>query len=261
MIPFGLAHWLGADDDTRLVILDALLEHLPGGYRSLRDSGHRLGAFPRFVHDETGVTFDAVLGGRAWFGMTERRWQRVVARYALWAPGQRQALERRDVAHLMPAREVQLAPALVADSALPFSLLKRFGLEEARLGSASFEPRQLDAVLRAVTRLGWRAPSEAEWEYALRAAHGDLADGGAIGGPASPMGRQPELCRDDFHDTLAGYPEAGSRGNGHEVLRGASDAPSFVASAAAAEVLWPGRRRLADVTGRIGFRPWVDLVR
>lgn len=263
MIPFTLDHWLRADADARLIILDAVLERLPPGYRSQRDAGHRVGAFPQFVHEETGVLFNAILGGVSRFGMTELRWRRAVAMHSMWAvewgeDGRVAPLDRRDVAALMPARDVEIAPALVADSPLLFLVLKKFGLDETKLTSWGFAPTQLSMLLRAVTVRGWRAPSEAEWEYALRTTSGDHSDGGRIEGDDS-FGVHHELCRDDFAETLAGYPERGSRGNGHEVLRGRTLAPSFV-SRWNAEVLWPGRSRLADVSGHIAFRPWVDLV-
>lgn len=268
MIPFTLTHWLRADEDARLIILDAVLERMPSGYRSQRDAGHRVGAFPEFIHEETGVLFNVILGGKSWFGMTERRWQRAVAMHAMWNGNEEDGarpLDRRQGGTLEPAREVTIDAALVAASPLLFTQLKKLGLDETRLGSAGFSATQVGQVLSEITRRGWRAPSEAEWEFALRASCGDIGDGVAPSFDAldsrSTMGERLELCRDDFHQTLAGYPEHGSHGAGHEVVRGRTT--TYIRgtnSPAWNEALWPGRGRLADVSGHVAFRPWVDLV-
>lgn len=260
MIPFTLEHWLRADADTRLIILDAVLERLPSGYR---EHGQRSAAFPQFVHEESGVVFDALLGGRTMFGMTERRWQRAVVMNSMWNING--SLERRLALPIEPAREVTIAPALVASVTLPVPLMRSFGLDDTRVSSTGFDPTQLGLVLRSVTRLGWRAPSEAEWEFALRASCGDVGDGFTPNLQASEttssMGARYELCCDDFFPTLAGYPSHGSRGAGHEVVRGRTEVVvRGTASTTWAEALWPGRRRLADISGHLAFRPWVSLV-
>lgn len=259
-----LSQWLDADDDARVVLLDSVLERLPPGYRSLRDSGHGLKSFPQFVHEATGVGFFAIFGGRASFGMTDRRWQRVIAMRAMWGGQGDDAapLDRRYAALVEPAREVELETVLVGEQPLNPTQLTRLGLSDAALGPGGVKQPHLGALLRAVTRHHWRAPSEAEWEHALRALCGDVNDRVASIADGPRMGEHHELCSDDFHETLAGYPLHGSRGNGHEVLRGRTQNPVvWNAAPAWAEALWPGRHRLGDVAGAVAFRPWVDLVR
>ncbi len=270
---FSLEQWWAFDEDTRAVMVDAVLERIPRGYRDHREGGHRGSPLPAFVHEETGMLFHVVFGGRAVFGMSDRRWARM---NRLRLPdGDLDELSvvpnRAEAAALEPAREVLVKSALVADQPLPFGVLRKLGLDEARLASSGFHRVLVGAVLRAVTRLGWRAPSEADWEYAVRAVADTVDDAAPLRSapsrlmhlPWRRMGEHYELCSDDFHESLAGYPAEGGRGRGHAVVRGRGNGRTFVGwseAAAWSEAVWPGRASLASVTQSISFRPWVDLL-
>jgi hypothetical protein len=265
-----LAEWLEADETTREVFMDWLLERIPLGYRDQREADHSERVFPRFVHEETGVLFHVIFGGPAVMGMTPERWQRVLRAFreqhdedeffSIDLP-----TEKPDA--VSPPREVMLETALVAERPLLFGQMRKLGIDESILPSQGIDARHLGTLLSKLPRMGWRAPSEAEWEYALRVFAGDLLDAGAA--PDSLLSREHEgrllffgsrneLCCDNFESTLADYPSRGSRGNGYEVIRG--DGPSVSWQSMWNEAIWPGRRALAEARGYISFRPWVSLL-
>ncbi len=264
-----LAEWLEADETTRAVFMDWLLERIPRGYRDQRETDHSSKVFPRFVHDETGVLFHVIFGGPAVIGMTPHRWQRVISAFHV-RDGDDEFFST-DVPHEVPAaltppREVELETALVAERPLVFGQMRKLGIDEAILPSQGIDRRHLGALLAKLPRVGWRAPSEAEWEYALRVFAAD--ETGAGPAPAALLerdhegrlpfyGAQNELCCDDFAPTLDDYPSHDSRGNGHEVVRGEGRNVSWDSQWNAA--LWPGRRPLAEARGYISLRPWVSL--
>jgi hypothetical protein len=165
---------------------------------------------------------------------------------------------------------VTVPTSLVADEPLQWGQLVKLGLDEALLGIRGVLPVGVGALLRAVTRLGWRAPSEAEWEYVCRCAEDEpgeaeppLRPSGRLAGTGLlKMGERLELCRDDWHEDFSGAPPNHEWGRGHEVLRGQGAGSLFEGwstSAAWLEALWPGRRRLSGWTGHVALRPWVEL--
>lgn len=267
-----LAEWWALDEGAREVVVDQLLERIPPGYVDPRSTGHPAGPLPQFVHQATGVLFHVVFGGPGVIGMTARRFARLHRLSAdddedLMVPVAR--LE--EAVDLTPPRPVRVESALVADEPLVFGVLRKLGLDESRLTIAGVNPVAVGPLLRAVTAQGWRAPGEAEWEYACRAVEDDVGDEppsrptgrlAALG--LRQMGNRVELCRDDWRDDLSELPQVGSLGRGHEVLRGRGSGARFAGwnvSAAWNEALWPGRRRLAGATGAISLRPWVGLLK
>lgn len=266
-----LAQWWALEPGEREVVVDRLLELVPAGYRDPRAVGHTAGPLPQFIHEATGVLFHVVFGGPAVVGMSERRLARLSQVVVTEEEDMMVPVARMEEAReLVPARAVTVRTALVANQPLPFGVLRKLGLDEVRLTIAGVNPVAVGALLRAVTAQHWRAPSEAEWEYALRAVEDSVGDEPAPLRPSGrlvetglrQMGERVELCRDDWSDNLSSLPEQDAHGQGHEVLRGRGNGGRFAGwsvSSAWSEALWPGRRRLASWTTAVSFRPWVDL--
>lgn len=267
-----LAEWWALGDGGREVVVDQLLERVPAGYIDPRSVGHAPGPLPQLIHQATGVLFHLVFGGPAVIGMSDRRFDRLRRISAdddedLMVP----VAYLPEANDLRPARPVRVSGALVADQPLPFGVLRKLGLDEQRLFIAGVSPVAVGALLKSLTPLHWRAPSEAEWEYACRAVEDEVGDepparptGRLLGVGLGQMGNRVELCRDDWRDDLSELPERGSLGNGHEVLRGRGSGARFAGwnvSPAWSEALWPGRRRLAEWTGAVAMRPWMDLLK
>ncbi len=252
------------------MVIDQLLERMPPGYFDPRSVGHALGPLPQFIHRETNVLFHVVFGGTGVMGMSDRRFARlrrvtVEESEDLMVPVAR--LE--EARELLPAQEIVVRAALVADQPLSFGVLRKLGLDESRLTIAGVSPIAVGAVLKTLVAQRWRAPSEAEWEFACRAVEDatDDADppasptGALLGTGLAQMGHRAELCRDSWHDDFRDYPW---EGQGHEVLRGRGAGARFAGwgvSAAWNEALWPGRRRLSGWTTAVAIRPWVDLLK
>lgn len=264
-----LHEWFEMDDDARSVVMDELLERMPPGYLDLRTTGMSLaslGPLPRFLHLESNVLFHVLFRGPMVMGMTDER----VERLKSLAPPAPNPVVRfgADLQGCSPPREVEIETCLVADDVLLYAAYKKLGVEDESLSSVTFDVRALPAVLSGLASRGWRAPSEAEWEYALRA-----VEDAPVGPPPregtgllrttglAAMGLRPELCRDDWALTLRGYPSRGSRGVGHGVVRGPGTFFEYFSDDETTS--WAFRQAVMThrepVGATLAIRPWVEL--
>jgi formylglycine-generating enzyme required for sulfatase activity len=161
-----------------------------------------------------------------------------------------------------------VAPLLVGE-VLSRLQLNRLGVPEELLANSGVRPAGIGAAVRGLTARGWRAPSEAEWEFVARAAADSLDDVAPPTTPAdrllSELGNTPELCRDSWHPTWEGAPhDASPWGDGHEVTRGGGHGTRYTgwtASPAWTECVWPSRSQIASSPRPVRVRPVVGLPR
>jgi hypothetical protein len=264
--------WLSLDSVSRDVVVDQVLEALPEAFEHVVDR-EREHAVPRFLHRETGVTFHLVFGDRVLVGMSERRFQRVFEVRNAWRPPSpltddlpESLPSWDDVRAFTPTRLVEV-PTLLVGEALSALHLHRLGVPEGHLTPFGVRAGGLSAALRGLTRVGWRAPSEVEWEFVVRAA-ADTLDDRSPPVSAAPrfladMGARTELCRDSWHQSWEGAPVSSAGwGEGHEVLRGGGGGSSLALWSAPpswGECVWPSRR-MVSAQRPIAIRPVVEVV-
>jgi hypothetical protein len=278
--------------EARAVALDELLDHLPPGFIPAADVGHGPSAVPRYLHPATALMFHLVLGDEVLLGMSPARLDRVdqvqALDHARRLAGEEEfeVVQPRAVPPLGPMRVFTpvrrlVAPPLLVGEPAGRHLLHRLGVPESSLHNWGVRPAGVGAALRGLAQVGLRAPSEAEWEFVVRAAMDDLDDGAprrlpppdfvasSLGaefegrGFLTTLGRSVELCRDSWHPSWEGAPgDAGAWGEGHEVVRGGGPGSLYTGSFGSdawTECVWPSRRRVAAEPGPVLVRPVASL--
>ncbi|MEW5741297.1 MAG: hypothetical protein AB1938_20410 [Myxococcota bacterium] len=163
--------WLDADAALRGTVLDALLEVLPGSFAPGMATGQEETALPFFIHQPSWLGFHLVFGERFVFGISEEE-----AAAAGGAPDTEDPYDAPEVpAPVLPRFEVDVAPYLLCERELDSVWLQRLGLP-ARLPSGSPED-----ITEALTRLGWRLPTEAELLLSWRLERTPQWQGRALG--------------------------------------------------------------------------------
>jgi hypothetical protein len=217
--------------------------------------------------------FHLVLGDEVLVGMSDARFERV---FRVRRATSRTVDPEDDLPEPVPMREevrvftpprLITVPSLLVGELLSAHQLHTLGVHEDVLAAWGIRAAGLGATLRGLTRMGWRAPSEVEWEFAVRAAMDSLDDSAPPVQPAmrflTDMGARVELCRDSWHADWTGAPlDPGGWGDGHEVLRGGGGGASFAwwtAPAAWAECIWPARRSVTSSTRPLAIRPFVSF--
>lgn len=255
-----LTRWASMSPDERNVVLDGLLERLPEGYVHARDVGNEAVSVPQFIHRSTSVLFHLLFEDEVIVGASDARCARACAvnAEAVELIGQASASPMR------PARRLRV-PAMLVGEVLSGHQLQRLGVPESVITPWGVRAAGVGAALVALARIGWRAPSEVEWEFALRAGMDSLDDTQAPTAPTlrlfHEMGARLELCRDSWHPDWNLAPATSEPwGEGHEVLRGQGKGSRLVrwgAPAGWAECLWSGRHALAQAREPVAIRPWV----
>lgn len=210
MIEPTFSRWLNLREDERAVALDALHDRLPPGYSlSTRRLATPTLSLPRYFHHATGVTFSLVFGDAFELGMTEVRAAiEQVFLSKLLEPNREppQALLTQ-VDQLRARVEVIDLPTCLVGDVLTSAQLSTLGVSEELVNVAGLSVAALDAGLAGLTRVGWRAPSETEWQYVSHLAFGALdrlpAQHDEVMRNFVRFGQTFELCRDE-HDRLIG---------------------------------------------------------
>ncbi len=266
----SFSEWLALDAAGREVVIDELLERLPEAFDHLNDD-RREHPVPRFLHRQTGVVFHLLFGDRVTVGMSARRFRRVFDVRSAWRPTETPTDDLPEpmpvwdeVRAFTPERTLEV-PSLLVGEVLSALHLHRLGVSEAQLTPFGIRATGIGATLKGLTAVGWRVPSEVEWEFAVRAAVDSLDDAAppvtATLRFLSDMGARTELCRDSWHPTWEGAPNSSEGwGDGHEVLRGGGGGASFSlwsAPASWGECVWPSRRQISTQRP-IAIRPVIS---
>lgn len=204
------SRWLTLREDERAVALDALHDRLPPGYSlSTRRLATPSLSLPRYFHHATGVTFSLVFGDSFELGMAEVRAAiEQVFLSQLLEPNREppQALLTQVDELRARVELIDLPPCLVGE-VLTSAQLSTLGVNEALVNVAGLSVAALDTGLGALARVGWRAPSEAEWQYVSHLAAGALdtlpPQHHEVMRNFVGFGNAFELCRDE-HDRLIG---------------------------------------------------------
>ena len=264
--------WLELSSTARAVVLDEVTERLPPGFLAATDVGHAPAAVPQYLHPATGLLFHLVLGDEVLLGMSPRRLARVVevqrglhrdADEDLDLP---QAVPSEEEARPFTPRRLQAPPVLVGEVLTEWQL-RKLGVPGELVAAGGLRPAGVGAALKALAAVGLRFPSEAEWEFAARAAADDLDDEAP---PTSPelrflpdLGAGAELCRDSWHPDWTRAPAgAEAWGEGHEVVRGGGQGSRYtgwLARGAWTECVWPARRQLSASPAPVRARPFASL--
>lgn len=159
-----LQEWLRADAGTQGVVRDALLERTLGGYVLATDTGMELAAVPQFIHTDSQVLFNVVFGGPFTFGMTAARRARAAAQRDLLSDEEGSSAPVSEPGPV-DARAERVETFLLAEAPLLYSQLVKVGVPAADVRGNSIVVGEVPAL----GRLGWRLPTELEYEFALRA--------------------------------------------------------------------------------------------
>ena len=183
-----------------------------------------------YRHSATGVAFTLVDADDFTMGMTDAEEQMLRRR--------REDIESDVVVHFIeeylrqarPAVHVHVGPFLIADFPLTVRFVtSRWGFAEDQFSDdgAAYLP-DADTIGPLISELGFRLPSEAEWEYCHRRFHPlqdlpgeDSLQLTPIDGIAA-FGSYAELCADAWSPTLDDIPRDGSPriGDGPRSVRG-----------------------------------------
>lgn len=236
-----LEEWLKADAGTRGVVRDALLDRTQAGYVLATDTGMEPSAVPQFIHAESQVLFNVVFGGPFTFGMTAARQARAAAQRDRLTDEEGFSAPAPEPGPV-DARAERVETFLLAEAPLLYAQLVKVGVPTADVRGNSV----LVGEVPALNRLGWRLPTELEYEFALRAGS-DHAEPLAMDPPGDlhPLGLEGlgdrELC--------AGGVVRGSGPLAWELRR----LPEWWR-----ELVWPGRRPFSVRDGAL-VRPAASL--